>query len=54
MHLQELKQTSPTDLLRIAEELEIENASTLRKPQKKTLRSLVKALLKSYKMGLVS
>ncbi|QOL20090.1 transcription termination factor Rho [Candidatus Bodocaedibacter vickermanii] len=31
MHLQELKQTSPTDLLRIAEELEIENASTLRK-----------------------
>ncbi len=31
MHLQELKQKSPTDLLKIAEELEIENASTLRK-----------------------
>ncbi|MDP3641226.1 MAG: transcription termination factor Rho [Alphaproteobacteria bacterium] len=31
MHLQELKQKSPTDLLKIAEALEIENASTLRK-----------------------
>jgi transcription termination factor Rho len=31
MHLQELKQKSPTELLKIAEELEIENASTLRK-----------------------
>lgn len=31
MHLQELKQKSPTDLLNIAEELEIENASALRK-----------------------
>lgn len=31
MHLQELKQKSPTDLLKIAEELEIENASALRK-----------------------
>lgn len=31
MHLQELKQKSPTELLKIAEELEIENASALRK-----------------------
>lgn len=31
MHLQELKEKSPTDLLAIAESLEIENASTLRK-----------------------
>ncbi len=31
MHLQELKEKSPTDLLAYAEELEIENASTLRK-----------------------
>ena len=31
MNLQELKQKTPTDLLQFAEELEIENASTLRK-----------------------
>ena len=31
MNLQELKQKSPTDLLKFAEGLEIENASTLRK-----------------------
>jgi transcription termination factor Rho len=31
MHLQELKQKSPTDLLKIAETLEVENASALRK-----------------------
>ena len=31
MHLQELKSKSPADLLKYAEELEIENASTLRK-----------------------
>ena len=31
MNLQELKQKTPTDLLAYAEELEIENASTLRK-----------------------
>lgn len=31
MHLQELKQKSPTELLAIAEQLEVENASTLRK-----------------------
>ena len=31
MHLQELKQKSPADLLAYAEDLEIENASTLRK-----------------------
>ena len=31
MHLQELKQKSPADLLTYAEKLEIENASTLRK-----------------------
>lgn len=31
MHLQELKQKSPTDLLKIAEELAVENASALRK-----------------------
>ncbi len=33
MHLQELKQKSPADLLAYAEELEIENASTLRKQE---------------------
>ena len=31
MQLQELKQKTPSDLLAFAEELEIENASTLRK-----------------------
>ena len=31
MNLQELKNKSPADLLSYAEELEIENASTLRK-----------------------
>ena len=31
MNLQELKEKSPTDLLQFAEELEVENASTLRK-----------------------
>ena len=31
MNLQELKQKSPADLLAYAEDLEIENASTLRK-----------------------
>ena len=31
MHLQELKSKSPADLLKYAEELEIENASALRK-----------------------
>ena len=31
MHLQELKAKSPAELLAYAEELEIENASTLRK-----------------------
>ena len=31
MNLQELKQKTPTDLLAYAEELEIENASNLRK-----------------------
>ena len=31
MNLQDLKQKSPPDLLSFAEELEIENASTLRK-----------------------
>ena len=31
MNLQELKQKTPTDLLQFAEDLEIENASTLRK-----------------------
>ena len=34
MHLQELKSKSPADLLKYAEELEIENASTLRKQDK--------------------
>ncbi|MCC9621201.1 transcription termination factor Rho [Thalassospira sp. MA62] len=33
MHLQELKQKSPTELLALSEELEIENASTLRKQE---------------------
>ena len=31
MNLQELKQKSPTDLLAFAEELEVENASALRR-----------------------
>ena len=31
MHLQELKQKTPADLLAYAEDLEVENASTLRK-----------------------
>ena len=31
MHLQDLKSKSPADLLAFAEELSIENASTLRK-----------------------
>ena len=31
MHLQDLKKKSPAELLAFAEELEIENASTLRK-----------------------
>ena len=31
MHLQELKSKSPSELLAFAEELEVENASTLRK-----------------------
>lgn len=33
MHLQELKKKSPTELLALSEELEIENASTLRKQE---------------------
>ena len=33
MHLQELKQKSPGELLAYAEELEIENASSLRKQE---------------------
>ena len=41
MNLQELKQKSPADLLAYAEELEIENASTLRK------QDMMFAILKS-------
>ena len=33
MKLQDLKQKSPTELLNFAEELEVENASTLRKQE---------------------
>ncbi|MGC2854694.1 transcription termination factor Rho [Novispirillum sp. DQ9] len=42
MHLQELKKKSPTELLRLAEELEIENASSLRKQD--MLFAILKAL----------
>jgi transcription termination factor Rho len=41
MNLQELKQKSPADLLAFAEELEVENASTLRK------QDMMFAILKS-------
>ena len=33
MHLQDLKKKSPTELLALSDELEIENASTLRKQE---------------------
>ena len=42
MHLQELKAKSPADLLAYAEELEIENASTLRK------QDMMFAILKQF------
>ena len=42
MHLQELKKKSPTELLALAEELEIENASSLRKQD--MLFAILKAL----------
>ena len=45
MHLQELKSKSPADLLKYAEELEIENASTLRKQD--ILFSILKRLAKN-------
>ena len=45
MHLQELKSKSPADLLKYAEELEIENASTLRKQD--ILFSVLKRLAKN-------
>ena len=45
MHLQDLKNKSPADLLRYAEELEIENASTLRKQD--ILFSVLKRLAKN-------
>ena len=45
MHLQELKRKSPADLLKYAEELEIENASTLRKQD--ILFSVLKRLAKN-------
>ncbi len=45
MHLQELKSKSPADLLKYAEELEIENASTLRKQD--ILFSILKGLAKN-------
>ena len=45
MHLQELKSKSPSDLLKYAEELEIENASTLRKQD--ILFSILKRLAKN-------
>ena len=45
MHLQELKSKSPGDLLKYAEELEIENASTLRKQD--ILFSILKRLAKN-------
>jgi len=48
MHLQELKKKSPADLLAFAEELEIENASTLRK------QDMMFAILKQLAMNEVS
>ena len=45
MHLQDLKNKSPADLLKYAEELEIENASTLRKQD--ILFSILKRLAKN-------
>ena len=45
MHLQDLKNKSPSDLLKYAEELEIENASTLRKQD--ILFSVLKRLAKN-------
>ena len=45
MHLQDLKNKSPADLLKYAEELEIENASTLRKQD--ILFSVLKRLAKN-------
>ena len=45
MHLQDLKNKSPADLLRYAEELEIENASTLRKQD--ILFTILKRLAKN-------
>ena len=48
MQLQELKKKSPADLLAFAEELEIENASTLRK------QDMMFAILKQLAMNEVS
>lgn len=48
MQLQELKKKSPADLLAVAEELEIENASTLRK------QDMMFAILKQLAMNEVS
>ena len=45
MHLQELKNKTPSDLLKYAEELEIDNASTLRKQD--MLFSILKKLAKN-------
>ena len=45
MHLQDLKNKSPADLLKYAEELEIDNASTLRKQD--MLFSILKKLAKN-------
>ena len=45
MHLQDLKNNSPADLLKYAEELEIENASTLRKQD--ILFTILKRLAKN-------
>ncbi|MFL2814870.1 MAG: Rho termination factor N-terminal domain-containing protein, partial [Candidatus Puniceispirillales bacterium] len=45
MHLQDLKNKSPSDLLKYAEELEIENASTLRKQD--ILFTILKRLAKN-------
>ena len=42
MHLQELKKKSPAELLKLAEELEIENASSLRK------QDMLFAILKGF------
>ena len=48
MHLAELKAKTPTDLLSLAEELEVENASSLRK------QDMMFAILKAFAEKVIS